>query len=56
MKKIFTLIAMALMAMGVNAQNTWSVADGFEIEGGKAVSDVENVTLTFGVAEARHGK
>ena len=51
MKKIFTLIAMALMAMGVNAQNTWTVSDGFEIEGGKAVSDVENVTLTFGVAE-----
>ncbi|MBR6963714.1 MAG: hypothetical protein IKH86_08815 [Prevotella sp.] len=48
MKKIFTLIAMALMAMGVNAQNTWSVAEDTEVGSGTSITSIEGVTLNIG--------
>ena len=49
MKKIFTLISMALMAIGVNAQ-TWAVPSDYEVSSGASVTSVDGVTLNIGNA------
>ncbi len=51
MKKIFTLIAMALMAVGANAQGTYAVMNGDEgVAAGTTVTSVNNLKFTWGVA------
>ena len=50
MKKFFTLIAMAAMAVGAQAQGTYAITEGTEFEAGTTISTVDNITLTFGVA------
>lgn len=47
MKKIFTLIAVALCAMGVNAQGLYAVAEGDVITAGDKITSVENVVMTY---------
>ena len=47
MKKIFTLITMALMALGVNAQ-TWTTTADFEVFSGARVVSVDGITLHIG--------
>jgi hypothetical protein len=50
MKKIFTLIATALVAMGASAQGTYAVMDGdAEATAGSTVTSVPNITMTWGV-------
>ena len=49
MKKIFTLISMALMAISVNAQ-TWAVPSDYEVSSGARVTSVDGVTLNIGNA------
>jgi len=51
MKKIFTLIAMALMAVGANAQGTYAVMNGDAgVAAGTTVTSVNNLKFTWGVA------
>lgn len=57
MKKIFTLIAVAAMAMGVNAQGTYGLqgekdVTGAAIPAGTQVKSVDNIVMTFGDAGA----
>ena len=49
MKKIFTLITLALMAVGVNAQK-WTATADFAVSSGASVTSVEGVTLNIGNA------
>ena len=49
MKKIFTLIAVALMAVSANAQGSYGlIKESGAITAGTKVTDVPNITLTFG--------
>lgn len=53
MKKFFTLIAMALMAVGANAQGSYGLqgekdVPGDPIQAGTKVKSVENIVMTFG--------
>lgn len=51
MKKIFTLMALACMALGAQAQGKYALEASEEaIPAGTQVTSVENITLTFGVA------
>ena len=51
MKKIFTLIAMALMAVGANAQGIYAVMNGDAgVAAGTTVTSVNNLKFTWGVA------
>ena len=51
MKKIFTLIAVAAMAMSVNAQGTYAVMNGdATVAAGTTVTSVPGITMTWGVA------
>lgn len=51
MKKIFTLIAVAVMAMGVNAQGTYGVKSGDAgVAAGSQLTSVRNITMTWGVS------
>ena len=51
MKKIFTLIAMTLMALTINAQGTYALEAGQgAITAGTVIKSVDNITLTFGIA------
>ncbi len=53
MKKIFTLISMALMAIGVNAQGSYGLAvTTDDIPAGTKITSVENITMTYGDAGA----
>ena len=49
MKKIFTLIAVALLggAVGVNAQGTYAVAEGETFTAGQNITSVTDATLTL---------
>ena len=47
MKKFFTLIAAVAMAASVNAQGTYTVAEGDEVTAGDQITSVNNVTLTY---------
>lgn len=50
MKKMFTLIAAALMTVGVSAQGTFGVQDGdAAVAAGTKVTSVDNITMTWGV-------
>ena len=50
MKKIFTLIGVALMAIGANAQGTYAVMEGdAAATAGSTVTSVPNITMTWGV-------
>ena len=51
MKKIFTLIAMAVMAISANAQ-TFTITETPTV--GQKVTSVENITMTFGGAAATY--
>ena len=48
MKKIFTLIAAAIMAVSVSAQGTYQFESSDAIKAGTTVDAVPNCTLTFG--------
>ena len=49
MKKIFTLIAVAAMAIGANAQGTFGlIAESGAITAGTKVTSVSNITMTYG--------
>lgn len=51
MKKFFTLIAVAIMAMGVNAQGTYGVKNGDAgVAAGSQLTSVRNITMTWGVS------
>ena len=50
MKKIFTLLVMALMAIGVQAQGTYAIAVGDAPKAGSKITSVDNITLTYGVS------
>ena len=51
MKKIFTLIAAAFMAVSVNAQGVYGVQSGDAgVAAGTTYSGVPNITMTWGVA------
>lgn len=51
MKKIFTLIAAAFVAVSVNAQGTYAVQNGDPgVAAGTQVTTVPNMTFTWGVA------
>jgi len=57
MKKFFTLIATALMALGVNAQGSYGLQGEKEVTGtpipaGTQITSVENIVMTFGDAGA----
>ena len=69
MKKIFTLIAVAAMAMSANAQGSYGLqdedngGDGLAIKAGTQITSVPNITMTFGdtgaadfTAPAKHSK
>ena len=47
MKKFSTLIAAVAMAASVNAQGTYTVAEGDEVTAGDQITSVNNVTLTY---------
>ena len=49
MKKIYALIIMALMALGVNAQK-WTATADFAVSSGASVTSVEGITLIIGNA------
>ena len=50
MKKIFTLIAMAVVAMSANAQGTYAVMlDDAGVSAGSTITSVPNITMTWGV-------
>ena len=48
MKKIFTLIAVAAMAISAQAQNTYTVTETPKV--GDKVTSVANITMTYGGA------
>lgn len=49
MKKIFTLIAVAAMAVSANAQGTYALQEGDDaIPAGTAITSVDNITMTYG--------
>ena len=51
MKKFFTLIAVAMMAVCANAQGTYAVQNGDPgVAAGTQEKSVENITMTWGVA------
>ena len=51
MKKIFTLMALACMALGAQAQGKFALEAGTgDFAAGTKISSVENITLTFGYA------
>ncbi len=53
MKKIFTLIAVACMAMSVNAQGSFGLEPSeAAIPAGTKITSVENITMTYGDAGA----
>ncbi len=69
MKKIFTLIAVAAMAMSANAQGSYGLqdeengGDGMAIPAGTQITSVSNITMTYGdtgaaefTAPAKHNK
>ena len=47
MKKFFTLIAAVAMAASVNAQGTYAVQEGDNVNAGDQITSVENITLTY---------
>ena len=47
MKKIFTLIAVALCAMSVDAQGLYAVSEEESITAGDKITSVENVVMTY---------
>lgn len=47
MKKFFTFIAAVAMAASVNAQGTYTVAEGDAVTAGDQITSVNNVTLTY---------
>lgn len=49
MKKIFTLIAVAMMALGVNAQETYKVEVDFTPTDGATIQATETCKLQFGI-------
>lgn len=48
MKKIFTLLTVACMAVTANAQGTYAVDSVETITVGKIISSVSNITMTYG--------
>jgi molybdopterin-binding protein len=48
MKKIFTLIIVALCAISVNAQGSYLIATGDAITSGQEINSVTGIKLTFG--------
>lgn len=48
MKKIFTLVAMAFVAVCANAQ-TWKVTEDASFSDGQEITDVSDCKLTFGI-------
>ena len=51
MKKIFTLMALACMALGVQAQGKYALEAGTgDFAAGTQVTSVDNITMTFGYA------
>ena len=51
MKKFFTIMALACLTLGAQAQGKFAlVAGSGEIESGSKVTSVDNITLTFGFA------
>ena len=51
MKKFFTLIAVAMMAVCANAQGTYGVQNGDAgVASGTQEKSVANITMTWGVA------
>lgn len=57
MKKIFTLIAVAMMAVCANAQGTYGVQDGDAgVPSGTQEKSVPNITMTWGVAGGENFK
>ena len=49
MKKIFTLIAVAAMALSANAQEQYVIADGFTPTNGQEVQATASVMLKYGI-------
>ena len=47
MKKFFTLIATVAMATSMNAQGTYAVQEGDNVNAGDQITSVENITLTY---------
>ena len=47
MKKFFTLIAAVAMAASMNAQGTYAVQEGDNVNAGDQITSVENITLTY---------
>ena len=47
MKKFFTLIAAVAMAASMNAQGTYAVQAGDNVNPGDQITSVENITLTY---------
>lgn len=47
MKKFFTLIAAVAMAASMNAQGTYAVQAGDNVNAGDKITSVENITLTY---------
>ena len=47
MKKFFTLIAAVAMAASVNAQGTYAVQAGDNVNASDQITSVENITLTY---------
>ena len=57
MKKIFTLIAVALMAVGANAQGKYGlIKESGAITAGTQITSVDNIVMTFGDAGAAEFK
>ena len=51
MKKLFTLMALACMSLGAQAQGKFALEAGSgDIPSGTQITSVENITMTFGVA------
>lgn len=53
MKKIFTLIAVAAMAINANAQS-YKIAEGDKFTVGQQITSVANITMTFGGHEGQY--
>ncbi len=56
MKKLFTLVAVALMACGAYAQGTYAVQDGDVITSGLQITSVPNITMTWSETEEAWNK
>lgn len=56
MKKIFTLIIVALCAISVNAQGSYIIADGEAITSGQEITGVTGIKLTFAADTYSAGK